>query len=98
MFAVAEPYSRLDFAIPAPVASTQMTLSGASGQVIHPSQHRCLSVREYARIQGFPDWYEFSKSKSDHEVGFCLWAHTYIPSSSYLSPRFNTPLVKTSSS
>ncbi len=27
--------------------------------VFHPRKHRALSVREVARIQSFPDWFEF---------------------------------------
>jgi site-specific DNA-cytosine methylase len=32
--------------------------------IIHPSQHRGLSLREAARLQGFPDWFRFSGSAS----------------------------------
>jgi len=30
-----------------------------TGGVIHPLQHRIISVREAARLQGFPDWFVF---------------------------------------
>lgn len=31
-----------------------------SGEYIHPEQDRTISIREAARIQGFPDWFAFS--------------------------------------
>jgi len=30
---------------------------------IHPQEHRVISVREAARIQGFPDWFQFHRTK-----------------------------------
>ena len=32
---------------------------GKQGRVLHPEQHRLVSVRECARSQGFPDTYKF---------------------------------------
>ena len=32
---------------------------GKQGRVLHPEQHRLVSVRECARSQGFPDAYKF---------------------------------------
>ena len=32
---------------------------GKQGRVLHPEQHRLVSVRECARSQGFPDHYNF---------------------------------------
>jgi DNA (cytosine-5)-methyltransferase 1 len=30
---------------------------------LHPTEHRVITVREAARIQGFPDWYQFHPTK-----------------------------------
>uniref|UniRef100_T1J9Q0 DNA (cytosine-5-)-methyltransferase n=1 Tax=Strigamia maritima TaxID=126957 RepID=T1J9Q0_STRMM len=42
-----------------PIALTKLTISGKIGRVIHPEENRILSVRECARVQGFPDSYIF---------------------------------------
>lgn len=46
-------FSVLDPNIPAP------TLTSNPDDHVHYSEPRTLTVREYARIQSFPDWYEF---------------------------------------
>lgn len=38
------------------------------GAYIHPEQDRAISVREAARLQSFPDWFEFTGSKTDQYV------------------------------
>lgn len=35
-----------------------------SGEYTHPEQHRTISIREAARIQGFPDWFSFAGSNT----------------------------------
>ena len=40
-----------------------LTITSASpNEFVHPSQNRLLTLRECARIQSFPDWYEFQGS------------------------------------
>ena len=42
--------------------------SAASREFVHPTQDRCLTLRECARLQGFPDGFEFSGSRSDQAI------------------------------
>jgi len=37
--------------------------SYSSPRPVHPETPRCISVREGARLQGFPDWFEFHPTK-----------------------------------
>ncbi|HEX6705330.1 MAG TPA: DNA cytosine methyltransferase [Albitalea sp.] len=37
--------------------------------IVHPTQHRGLSLREAARLQSFPDWFRFAGSSNSVEGG-----------------------------
>lgn len=50
-------YRRLSWDKPAPTLVTSPVFKGSV--LAHPEENRPLSVREYARIQGFPDEWEF---------------------------------------
>ncbi len=41
-----------------------ITATSLADDYVHFSQPRILTVREWARLQGFPDWYEFSGSRT----------------------------------
>jgi DNA (cytosine-5)-methyltransferase 1 len=49
-------YRRLDWDS---ISLTVDTRFGDPRYFLHPSEHRSFTVREAARIQGFPDWFEF---------------------------------------
>lgn len=49
-----------------------LTITGGSdSEFIHPVQDRFLTLRESARIQSFPDWFEFhgSKTSKQQQIG-----------------------------
>ena len=59
-------FPRLRWDAPAPTLRAGTGPTRGSFQAvrpIHPSQDRVISVREAARIQGFPDWFRFHKTK-----------------------------------
>jgi DNA (cytosine-5)-methyltransferase 1 len=51
-------YGRLRWDSPAGTITTGFVTPGR-GRFIHPSRRRPLTPREAARLQGFPDWFEF---------------------------------------
>ena len=42
--------------------------SFARNEFVHPTEHRFLTLRECARIQTFPDWFEFVGNQSDQAL------------------------------
>ena len=46
---------------------------GKQGRVLHPEQHRLVSVRECARSQGFPDTYKFYGTALDKHRQVCFF-------------------------
>ncbi|KAI9032735.1 S-adenosyl-L-methionine-dependent methyltransferase [Phycomyces nitens] len=62
-------YGRLDFEGQFSTTLTEMSPMGKQGTIIHPNQRRVLSVREYARAQGFPDRFVFYSTSEDCTPG-----------------------------
>jgi DNA (cytosine-5)-methyltransferase 1 len=57
-------YGRLSWDRPA-ITITHYARNPASGRFVHPQQHRGLTMREAARLQGFPDNFEFTGKFDD---------------------------------
>ena len=64
-------YGRVDWGGIFKTTITDPEPLGKQGQVLHPTQDRLLSVREYARSQGFSDSHKFSGTIRDRhrEIG-----------------------------
>ena len=52
-------YGRMHWDRPAQTITTAFGTPG-QGRYIHPRQRRLISPHEAARIQGFPDWFQFA--------------------------------------
>ncbi len=60
-------YSRLRPNSPSPTITRNFT-TPSSANCIHPLLNRALSIREGARLQTFPDWFEFEGSLEDKRL------------------------------
>lgn len=82
-------WRRLTFELPSP---TLMTLPNhASTSLCHPTETRALSVREYARIQGFPDEWEFSGKTTEKyaQIGNAVPIHLGIVAGNLLAEKLD---------
>jgi len=53
------------------------------GKLVHPLEPRQLSIREYARIQGFPDMYQFSVDGVTEKDAYRVIGNAVPPSVTY---------------
>ncbi len=60
----ADVYGRLRWSRPS-ITITHYARNPASGRFVHPEQNRGLTAREVARLQSFPDKYEFTGAFDD---------------------------------
>jgi len=51
-------YGRIDPAQPAPTMTTAC-VNPSKGRFVHPTEHHGITLRQAARIQSFPDWFNF---------------------------------------
>lgn len=64
-------YGRLCWDEPAPTITTGFGSPG-QGRYLHPSQLRTLTPHEAARIQFFPDWFDFGVETSRTVLAHCI--------------------------
>jgi len=64
-------YGRMKYAEPAQTITSGYGCPG-QGRFIHPAQPRTLTPHEAARIQYFPDFFDFSKAKNRSALAFMI--------------------------
>ena len=66
---------------PAPTITTGFLTPGR-GRFIHPIQPRVLTPHEAARVQGFPDWFDFyaQRDKPPSRSNLTKWIGDAVPS------------------
>lgn len=73
-------YGRMAWDKPGPTLTTGF-MSPGRGRFVHPLRPRVLTPREGARIQGFPDWYDFLPPNSDvNKTDLAKWIGDAVPS------------------
>lgn len=71
-------YGRMRPDMPAPTITTGF-LSPGRGRFLHPHLLRTLTPREAARVQGFPDWYEFDPNGGSTKNNLAKWIGDAVP-------------------
>ncbi|WP_316168231.1 MULTISPECIES: DNA cytosine methyltransferase [unclassified Bradyrhizobium] len=51
-------YGRIDPTMPGPTMTTAC-INPSKGRFVHPTQHHGITLRQAARLQSFPDWFNF---------------------------------------
>ena len=51
-------YGRIDPSVPAPTMTTAC-INPSKGRFVHPTENHGITLRQAARIQSFPDWFNF---------------------------------------
>jgi DNA (cytosine-5)-methyltransferase 1 len=74
-------YGRMSWEKPAPTLTTGYVSPGR-GRFIHPLERRVLTPREAARLQGFPNWFNFTPFEENHSKRGQLakWVGDAVPS------------------
>jgi len=71
-------YGRMNPDRPAPTLTTGF-FSPGRGRFIHPFEARTLTPREAARVQGFPDWFEFNPLGKTTRSNLAKWLGDAVP-------------------